>query len=51
MTITLNRTKDILAIFASSLPQARLPVLVGFAAENNDVVAYAKGELRKRPPT
>jgi phosphopantothenoylcysteine decarboxylase / phosphopantothenate---cysteine ligase len=49
VTITLNRTKDILGELGK-LPSRKqgLPVLVGFAAETNDVVAYAKGKLRDK---
>jgi phosphopantothenoylcysteine decarboxylase/phosphopantothenate--cysteine ligase len=49
VTITLNRTKDILGDLGK-LPSRKqgLPVLVGFAAETNDVVAYAKGKLREK---
>jgi len=49
VTITLNRTKDILGELGK-LPSRKqgLPVLVGFAAETNDVVAYAKGKLREK---
>jgi phosphopantothenoylcysteine decarboxylase/phosphopantothenate--cysteine ligase len=49
LTITLNRTRDILGELGK-LPSRKqgLPVLVGFAAETNDVVAYAKGKLREK---
>ena len=49
VTITLNRTKDILGELGK-LPsrKQRLPVLVGFAAETNDVVAYAKVKLQEK---
>lgn len=49
VTITFNRTRDILGDLGK-LPSRRqgLPVLVGFAAETNDVVAYAKGKLREK---
>ena len=49
VTITLNRTKDILGDLGK-LPSRKqgLPVLVGFAAETHDVVAYAKGKLREK---
>ena len=48
-TITLNRTKDILGDLGR-LPSRKqgLPVLVGFAAETNDVVGYAEGKLREK---
>ena len=47
VTITLNRTKDILGELGK-LPSRKqgLPVLVGFAAETSDVVAYAKSKLQ-----
>ena len=43
VTITLNRTKDILGELGK-LPtrQQGLPVLIGFAAETSDVIAYAQ---------
>ena len=46
VTIT-NRTKDILGDLGK-LPSRKqgLPVLVGFAAETNDVKAYAQGKLQ-----
>ena len=49
VTITLHRTKDILGELGK-LPSRKqgLPVLVGFAAETNDVVAYAKGKLTEK---
>jgi phosphopantothenoylcysteine decarboxylase/phosphopantothenate--cysteine ligase len=49
VTITLNRTRDILGELGK-LPSRKqgLPVLVGFAAETTDVVAYAKGKLQKK---
>ena len=49
VTITLTRTKDILAELGK-LPsrQQRRPVLVGFAAETRDVVAYAQDKLRHK---
>ena len=49
VTITLNRTRDILGDLGK-LPSRKqgLPVLVGFAAETTDVVAYAKGKLQKK---
>lgn len=49
VTITLNRTRDILGELGQ-LPsrQQKRPVLVGFAAETNDVVAYAQGKLRQK---
>lgn len=49
VTITLNRTKDILADLGKLPSRAqRVPVLVGFAAETADVVAYAKGKLQQK---
>lgn len=49
VTITLNRTRDILGELGQ-LPSRKqgIPVLVGFAAETNDVVAYAKSKLQKK---
>lgn len=49
VTITLNRTKDILGDLGK-LPsrRQRLPVLVGFAAETTDVVNYAKAKLQQK---
>ena len=49
VTITLNRTKDILGELGK-LPsrKQRLPVLVGFAAETKDVVAYAQDKLKQK---
>ncbi len=49
LTITLQRTKDILGD-VSRLPsraQGR-PVLVGFAAETQDVIAHARAKLEKK---
>ncbi len=45
----MNRTKDILGDLGK-LPSRRqgLPVLVGFAAETSDVVAYATAKLHRR---
>ena len=49
VTITLNRTKDILGELGK-LPSRKqgLPVLVGFAAETQDVVAYATSKLQEK---
>ena len=49
VTITLNRTKDILGELGK-LPsrKQRLPVLVGFAAETKNVVAYAQDKLKQK---
>jgi phosphopantothenoylcysteine decarboxylase / phosphopantothenate---cysteine ligase len=49
LTITLNRTRDILGELGK-LPSRKqgLPVLVGFAAETNEVVAYAKSKLKDK---
>jgi phosphopantothenoylcysteine decarboxylase/phosphopantothenate--cysteine ligase len=49
VTITLNRTKDILGELGK-LPsrKQRMPVLVGFAAETKDVVAYAQDKLKQK---
>ena len=49
LTITLTRTKDILADVSRLPSRAQgVPVLVGFAAETDDVVAYAQGKLEKK---
>jgi phosphopantothenoylcysteine decarboxylase/phosphopantothenate--cysteine ligase len=49
VTITLHRTKDILGDLGK-LPSRKqgLPVLVGFAAETSDVVAYATSKLQSK---
>ena len=49
LTITLNRTKDILGELGK-LPSRKqgMPVLVGFAAETNDVVTYAQSKLKDK---
>ncbi len=49
LTLTLNRTKDILGDVGRLPSRAQgLPVLIGFAAETHDVVAYAQGKLEKK---
>jgi phosphopantothenoylcysteine decarboxylase/phosphopantothenate--cysteine ligase len=49
LTITLNRTKDILGEVGRLPSRAGgVPVLVGFAAETHDVVQYAQGKLAKK---
>lgn len=50
LTITLERTKDILADLGalSSRGSSRRPVLIGFAAETSDVVAYAQAKLKQK---
>ena len=49
LTITLSRTKDILGELGKLPSRKRgVPVLVGFAAETADVVAYAKGKLQQK---
>ena len=50
VTITLNRTKDILGELGKlpSRSNGRLPVLVGFAAETKDVIAYAQDKLKRK---
>jgi len=49
LTITLNRTKDILAEVGRLPSRAQgVPVLVGFAAETHDVVKYAQGKLEQK---
>jgi phosphopantothenoylcysteine decarboxylase/phosphopantothenate--cysteine ligase len=49
MTITLRRTTDILGELGK-LPsrQRKQPMLVGFAAETRDVVAYATDKLQQK---
>jgi phosphopantothenoylcysteine decarboxylase/phosphopantothenate--cysteine ligase len=48
-SLELVRTPDVLATAAARVHQnARRPLLVGFAAETNDVEAYAKGKLLKK---
>lgn len=47
--LTLVRTPDVLATASAKVyGQPRRPVLVGFAAETHDVVAYAKDKLAKK---
>jgi len=48
VTITLNRTKDILGELGTLPRKNGVPVLVGFAAETNDVVSYAKSKLQQK---
>ena len=49
VTITLNRTRDILGELGKLPSRAqRVPVLVGFAAETSDVVAYATSKLKEK---
>lgn len=49
LTITLNRTKDILGELGRLPSRAQgVPVLIGFAAETHDVVKYAQGKLEKK---
>ena len=45
ITIELTENPDIIASVAASQPR---PFTVGFAAETNDVVAYARGKLDKK---
>jgi phosphopantothenoylcysteine decarboxylase/phosphopantothenate--cysteine ligase len=48
-TLSLVRTPDVLATAAAKVHEnARRPVLVGFAAETNDVEAYARGKLERK---
>lgn len=49
LTITLQRTKDILGELGT-LPSRthQRPVLVGFAAETRDVIAYAQDKLKQK---
>ena len=50
LTIALTRTKDILGDLGTlpSRQHHRLPVLVGFAAETTDVLAYAQEKLKQK---
>lgn len=50
LTLTLERTADILADLGRmpSRAAAERPLLVGFAAETQDVVAQAQGKLRRK---
>jgi len=49
LTITLSRTRDILGDLGRLPSRAQgIPVLVGFAAETQDVVRYAQGKLEKK---
>ena len=50
VTITLTRTKDILSELGKlpSRQQRRMPVLIGFAAETRDVIAYAQDKLAQK---
>ncbi len=48
-SITLVRTPDVLMTASTKVrANARRPVLVGFAAETNDVITYAKAKLTKK---
>jgi phosphopantothenoylcysteine decarboxylase/phosphopantothenate--cysteine ligase len=48
-TVTLVRTPDVLMTASQVVhAQSKRPVLVGFAAETNDVVAYAKDKLTRK---
>lgn len=48
-SVTLVRTPDVLLTASQKVhAAAKRPVLVGFAAETNDVVAYARGKLQKK---
>jgi phosphopantothenoylcysteine decarboxylase/phosphopantothenate--cysteine ligase len=49
LTLTFNRTQDILGDVGRLPSRAQgIPVLIGFAAETHDVVAYAQGKLEKK---
>ena len=49
LTITLQRTKDILGeLGAMASRRQGVPVLVGFAAETRDIVAYAQDKLKQK---
>lgn len=48
-TLTLVRTPDVLMTASTKVQaNARRPLLVGFAAETHDVLAYAKGKLTRK---
>ncbi len=48
-TLTLVRTPDVLLTASNKVhANAKRPVLVGFAAETHDAVAYAEGKLAKK---
>lgn len=48
-TLTLVRTPDVLATASAKVHgNAKRPVLIGFAAETNDVERYAKGKLTQK---
>jgi phosphopantothenoylcysteine decarboxylase/phosphopantothenate--cysteine ligase len=48
-TVTLVRTPDVLMTASAKVQaNARRPLLVGFAAETHDVLAYAKGKLTRK---
>ena len=53
LTLTLNRTRDILAISAPAGPlqSGRRPVLVGFAAETDDLLRRRARSARARAST
>jgi len=49
LTITLKRTRDILGEVGRLPSRAHgVPVLVGFAAETQDIIQYAQGKLEKK---
>lgn len=48
-SVTLVRTPDVLMAASNKVhANAKRPVLVGFAAETHDVIAYAQGKLAKK---
>ncbi len=48
-TVTLVRTPDVLLTASTKVhSNPKRPVLVGFAAETHDVIAYARGKLAKK---
>ncbi|MFT3707982.1 MAG: bifunctional phosphopantothenoylcysteine decarboxylase/phosphopantothenate--cysteine ligase CoaBC [Archangium sp.] len=48
-SLTLIRTPDVLLTASLAVhAQPKRPLLVGFAAETNDVISYAKGKLEKK---
>ncbi len=48
LTLTLVRTRDILADLGHARGDRRTPLLVGFAAETSDVVARARAKLARK---
>jgi phosphopantothenoylcysteine decarboxylase/phosphopantothenate--cysteine ligase len=48
LTLTLAKTRDILADLGRARGSASRPLLIGFAAETNDVVAKARAKLKAK---